>query len=322
MFTIKPWGCEVSGQLLGCLTPKPTAALHEIRVNQNHVYMFACECEMLCGGDERWHAEKMTVSHKSMPALIHFVCLCVCGVRQRREEDIIVTGCQSKTGRGFVLWKPTLCPLIFFSTLLFHFLLIPIIPPASWWGCGWSHKWGARGRGGSVLASFLSFLLPVYPSHLFLSVFLMRIWILVEVGCVLSTNHGLRLNSKGPLRESVWWEVGLNYIGTFRGGLSINTLKKSFSLVPFLHICVLRGKHTRIYNICFWLKSDFNTIFNLTNNKVKTGYITEINVQTPVPFLNTPRYRHTLIIAKKVLIFDPQPNSWIIPIAACLLFEL
>lgn len=147
MFTIKPWGCEVSGQLLGCLTPKPTAALHEIRANQNHVYMFACECEMLCGGDERWHAEKMTVSHKSMPALIHFVCLCVCGVRQRREEDIIVTGCQSKTGRGFVLWKPTLCPLIFFSTLLFHFLLIPIIPPASWWGCGWSHKWGARGRG-------------------------------------------------------------------------------------------------------------------------------------------------------------------------------
>lgn len=149
MFTIKPWGCEVSGQLLGCLTPKPTAALHEIRANQNHVYMFVCVCvcEMLCS-DERWRAEKMTVSHKSLPALIHFVCLCVCGVRQRREEDIIVTGCQSKTGRGFVLWKPTLCPLIFFSTLLFHFLLIPIIPPASWWGCGWSHKWGARGRGG------------------------------------------------------------------------------------------------------------------------------------------------------------------------------
>lgn len=110
---------------------------------------------------------------------------------------------------GGLFSESQLCPSIFlFSPLfipLFHVLLIPVIPPECWWGC----KWGSGGRLGLPSYLFLSTCLSVRLFYLLLSIFLLRIWILVEDGCVLSTSHGLRLNPKCPLREPVRWEEGM-----------------------------------------------------------------------------------------------------------------
>lgn len=171
---------------------------------------FVCVCVWngIRSADERWHDAKMTVSHKPMPGLIH---LCVCWVWQRRKEDVTVTRCQSRTGWGFVFWK---------LTLPFHFSLLssvhPSISPPPYPSHSICMLMGVTGdvnEGVGVglgLPSYLSLYLSVCPSTLSYAVYLsVRIWIFVEDGCVVSTNQGLRLNLKCPLREPVQREEGM-----------------------------------------------------------------------------------------------------------------
>lgn len=88
-------------------------------------------CEMLGSGDERWHAVKMTVSHKPMPPLIH-LCLCVTETGRRCHSDRLSVTDGAGWGWGVVFWMPTLalcfCP---FSSVYpsFSFPLYPSIIP-------------------------------------------------------------------------------------------------------------------------------------------------------------------------------------------------
>lgn len=183
---------------------------------------------------------------------------------------------------GVCLMKANSVLLIFFLLLLpsvhlplHHFLLIHLRADE---GVA-SHKWGGVSR--PLFCLYLS----IQAIYSWLS-FLVRIWILVEAGCVLSTNHGLRLNSKDPLR------------GARMVGGRAAALRKSF-----LHICVLRGQQTVI--VAVWVLINLTNKAKLKLDKSQRWFNWLFTLSCH--FFHTPCYRRTLIInQKKVLIFNPQ----------------
>lgn len=160
----------------------------------------------------------MTAIHKPMPALIR---LCVCVVWQRWEKENVTLTVSVNHGQveglsyesqvlpSFVsipLFRPR---FIYLSPVLTCMLLYPIRPDV-WVGVN-----EGVGVGLGLLSSL--FLPTCLLVHLLPAIFLMSIQILVEDGFVFSANHRPRLNLKCPLRESVWWEEGID-CGGWVGG--------------------------------------------------------------------------------------------------------
>lgn len=177
--------------------------------------LHSCWADPLCvsfwnviwNADERWHDAKMTASHKPMLGLI---LLCV-WVWQRREEDVTLTRCQSQTGRGFVLLKPTLSFHFSLLSSLHPSFLSPPYPHHS--TCVLMGMWGdvneAVGVGLGLPSSlFLSTCLSVRLLHLFGLSSWWGFESLWRTGVFSSImDWGYTLN--GPLREPVWWEEGM-----------------------------------------------------------------------------------------------------------------
>lgn len=220
-FTVKQ-GANFFIVILGTEWEEEEGVVSIVCVNETHTHLIKCSCNCMAAGQKRcmrlsvkrymkswWKVTRCKDDSESQACTgaDSFVFVCM-WVWQRREEDVTVTMCQSNTGQQVCFMKDNYV-LLFFP--LCSSLLILFIPPVCWWGCGQVINEGV----GRLLPSIhLSLSLPVclsttLPDPSLLVYLVMRIWILVEDGCVVFTSHGLELILKCRLRESGWWEEGM-----------------------------------------------------------------------------------------------------------------